>query len=96
MIEQREARVSFSCLMCGFDAAEVTVKLDRLSRASLRDALGTAPESARPAWDEHLLPRCPRCHGRLVVDLTPVRVWRNADLSSRRGRPPKSEEAVGA
>ena len=95
MIEQRDARVSFSCLMCGFDVPEVTVKLERLSRAALRDALAAAPEGARPDWDVHLLPRCPKCHGRLIIDLAPVRVWRNTDLSARRGRPPKSEEAVG-
>jgi hypothetical protein len=93
VIEHRDARVSLSCLMCGFDVPEVTVTLERLSRAALRDALATAPEGARPEWDAHLLPRCPKCHGRLVVDLVPVRVWRNTDLSARRGRPPK--EPVG-
>lgn len=69
----RLVKISFSCLMCGLETSTVEIAVDRLTRKAVRQALATADlGSFRPTWDATLIPHCPRCHGRLLLELGAV------------------------
>jgi hypothetical protein len=77
----RLVKVSFSCLMCGLDTPSVEIRIDELSRAAVRRALGAAGSGFRPLWDAMLTPHCPRCHGRLLLELGSVPIWRQHEAA---------------
>lgn len=82
----RLVKVSFSCLMCGLDTPEIEMRVDGLSRAAVRRALDAAGEVFRPLWDPSLVPHCPRCRGRLLLELHAVPLWRQLEVDQRVGR----------
>ena len=80
----RLVKVSFSCLMCGLDTPSVEIRIDKLSRAAVRRALDATEEQGfRPKWDTSLTPLCPRCHGRLLLELGSVPHWRQIEAAVR-------------
>jgi hypothetical protein len=78
----RLVKVSFSCLMCGLETPSIEIRIDALSRAAVRRAL-TAVElpGFRPLWDASLTPHCPRCRGRLLLELGSVSLWRQLEAA---------------
>lgn len=79
----RLVKVSFSCLMCGTETSAVEIRIDRLTRKAVREALATADLGGgfRPTWDATLTPHCPRCHGRLLLELGSVPAWRQLEAA---------------
>ena len=77
----RLVRVSFSCLMCGMDTPNIEVQIDDLSRVAVRRALAGAVSELAPIWDESLIPHCPRCRGRLLLELGSVPSWREQQVA---------------
>ena len=69
--------VSLHCLLCGHQTAEVQLPIPKLDRAALRAALAETSPDTQPRWDAALRPMCPRCHGRLILDIQPMRAWVN-------------------
>ena len=76
----RLVKVSFSCLMCGLDTPNIEVRIDDLSRAAVRRALAGAVSDLAPIWDKSLIPHCPRCRGRLLLELGTVPSWREHEV----------------
>lgn len=74
--KERLVRVCFSCLMCGLDTPNIEVRIDDLSRVAVRRALAGVVSDLAPIWDESLIPHCPRCRGRLLLELGSVPSWR--------------------
>lgn len=78
----RLVKVSFSCLMCGLETTTVEIRVERLTRRAVREALATADLNGfRPTWDATLIPHCPRCHGRLLLELGAVPAWRQDEAA---------------
>jgi len=78
----RLVRVSFSCLMCGLDTPNVEVRIEDLSRVSVRRALARAVSDFAPIWDDVLIPHCPRCRGRLLLEFSSVPSWRELETAA--------------
>jgi len=77
----RLVKVSFSCLMCGLDTPAIEIRLDRLTRGAVRRAIdATELPGVRPTWDSSLTPHCPRCRGRLLLELGSVPHWRQLEV----------------
>lgn len=74
--------ISLHCLLCGHQTAEVRLPISRLDRVALRTALAEQGPDIQPQWDGGLRPMCPRCHGRLILDVQPVSAWVN-DLPAK-------------
>jgi ribosomal protein S14 len=78
----RLVKVSFSCLMCGLETPSIEIRIDELSRAAVRRALTMAElPGFRPLWDASLTPHCPRCRGRLLLELGSVSLWRQLEAA---------------
>jgi hypothetical protein len=77
----RLATVSFSCLMCGLDTPSIEIRIDRLSRSAVRRALDKTESGFQPLWDASLTPHCPRCRGRLLLELGSVPAWRQQEVA---------------
>ncbi len=69
--------VSLHCLLCGHQTAEVRLPTAALDRLTLRKALAEADLETQPRWDALGLPLCPRCSGRLLLDIQPLHAWSN-------------------
>lgn len=81
MTSPRLVSVSFSCLMCGLDTQAIEIRVDALSRAAVRRALEARAPEFQPEWDEALTPHCPRCRGRLLLELRSVPAWRQREAA---------------
>jgi len=77
----RLAKVSFSCLMCGLDTPNVEIRIDALTRDAVRRALDGTDAAWRPIWDGSLIPHCPRCRGRMLLELGSVPIWRQVEAA---------------
>jgi hypothetical protein len=80
--DTRLVRVSFSCLMCGLDTPNIEVRIDDLSRVAVRRALAGAVSDFSPIWDDSLIPHCPRCRGRLLLEFGSVPSWREQQAAA--------------
>jgi hypothetical protein len=80
--DARLVRVSFSCLMCGLDTPNIEVRIDDLSRVAVRRALARAVSDFAPIWDDSLIPHCPRCRGRLLLEFGSVPSWREQQVAA--------------
>jgi hypothetical protein len=78
----RLVRVCFSCLMCGLDTPNLEVRIDDLSRVAVRRALAGVVSDLAPIWDESLIPHCPRCRGRLLLEFGSVPSWREQQAAA--------------
>jgi hypothetical protein len=78
----RLVRVSFSCLMCGLDTPNIEVRIDDLSRVAVRRALAATVSDFAPVWDDSLIPHCPRCRGRLLLEVGSVPSWREQQVAA--------------
>jgi hypothetical protein len=78
----RLVRVCFSCLMCGLDTPNIEVRIDDLSRVAVCRALAAAVSDLVPIWDESLIPHCPRCRGRLLLEFGSVPSWREQQAAA--------------
>lgn len=79
---ERLVRVCFSCLMCGLDTPNIEVRIDDLSRVAVRRALAGVASDLAPIWDKSLIPHCPRCRGRLLLELASVPSWREQQAAA--------------
>jgi len=79
----RLVKVSFSCLMCGIETGTVEIRIDRLTRKAVREGLASIDLGGgfRPTWDATGIPHCPRCHGRLLLELGSVPIWRQLEAA---------------
>ncbi len=73
----RMGMVSLHCLLCGHQTADVRLPIAKLDRSALRTALAEADPETQPRWDASMRPACPRCRGRLLLDIQPLRTWSN-------------------
>jgi len=80
--DPRLVRLSFSCLMCGLDTPNIEVRIDDLSRVAVRRALAGAVSDFEPIWDDSLIPHCPRCRGRLLLEFGSVPSWREQQAAA--------------
>ena len=86
----RVGLVTLHCLLCGHQTAEVQLPITTLDRAALRTALAETSPETQPQWDAAMRPMCPRCHGRLLLDIQLARAWVN-DLPPKGARERESE-----
>jgi len=79
----RLVTVSFGCLMCGTESGTVEIYIDRLTRKAVRAALAAVDLRVgfRPTWDATGSPHCPRCHGRLLLEMGTVPISRELEAA---------------
>jgi hypothetical protein len=64
-------RVELTCFYCGHTCGEARVRTSgRPSYRELRAAFAERPTGTAPTWDAHGTPRCPRCRGKLFIDVS--------------------------
>ena len=80
--DARLVRVSFSCLMCGLDTPNIEVRIQDLSRLAVRRALAGTVSDFEPIWDDSLIPHCPRCRGRLLLEFGSVASRREQQVAA--------------
>ena len=69
-VETLSVRVELTCLYCGHSCGEARVRTSgRPTYREVRAAFANEPSSTAPAWDAHGTPRCPRCRGKLFIDV---------------------------
>jgi hypothetical protein len=68
--------------MCGLDTPNIEVRIEDLSRVAVRRALASAVSDFAPIWDDALIPHCPRCRGRLLLEFGSVPSWRERQVAS--------------
>lgn len=74
--------ISLYCLLCGHQTANVRLPIVDLTRTALRAALAAEAPETQPRWNAKLEPLCPRCPGRLILDIRPIRVPLDGDASA--------------
>jgi len=74
--------ISLYCLLCGHQTANVRLPIAGLTRTALRAALAAGAPETQPHWNAKLEPLCPapRCPGRLILDIRPIRVPLDNDV----------------
>lgn len=77
--------ISLYCLLCGYQTANVRLPIAGLTRTALRAALAAEAPETQPRWNATLAPLCPRCPGRLILDIRPIHV--RSTTTSRRTMP---------
>ena len=82
----RLVKVSFSCMMCGLDTPSIEIQIDELTRTAVRRAIDAAEPGLCPLWDASLVPHCPRCRGRMLLELDSVPVWRQLEAARAAAR----------
>lgn len=83
----RHVTVELVCLACGHGCAEIRItRGHELARRELRAAYASV-DGARPEWDAHGEPRCPRCRARLFIDWSARQPTYAAVAPPRRSRP---------
>lgn len=66
----RTVRVELTCLYCGHALGEYRVATrERPTYREVRQAVESSAASTRPTWDAHGAPRCPRCRGKLFIEV---------------------------
>jgi hypothetical protein len=64
-------RVELNCMYCGHSCGDARVRVSgRPTYRDLRAAFAERPAGTAPEWDAHGTPRCPRCRGKLFIDLS--------------------------
>lgn len=78
--------VSLYCLICGHQTANVRLPIAGLTPAVLRAVLAAEAPETQPRWNAKLEPRCsaPRCPGRMILDIRPIRVRLDNDVPAER------------
>lgn len=78
--------ISLYCLLCGHQTAKVGLPIAGLTRTALRAALAAEAPETQPRWNAKLEPFCPRCPGRLILDIRPIRVSLDNDVPANDAR----------